>query len=97
MTVPTRALFQGLVDQALEVRPPSGEGLTRLTLSQVEPLAGAKDPESFRLILRGPLASALAQGVYLFDHAQLAGEAIFIVPVARDEAQITYEAIFNRG
>jgi hypothetical protein len=97
MTVPNRALFESLVHQELEVRSPTGEALTRLLLAQVEPLAGAKDAESFRLTFRGPLNPALGQGVYLFDHAQLSAEAIFVVPVVRDETQITYEAIFNRG
>lgn len=97
MTAPTRALFERLVQKELEVRAPSGEQLTHLELAQVEPLRAAKDPESFRLLFRGPVASALGQGVYLFDHGELAGEAIFIVPVARDATQITYEAVFNRG
>jgi hypothetical protein len=97
MTAPDRALFERLVHQELEVRAPSGERLTTLALEQVEPLAAARNTESFRLVFRGAAASALDQGVYLFEHGELVGEAIFIVPVARDATQITYEAIFNRG
>lgn len=97
MPAPDRALFERLLQQELEVRAPSGEKLTTLVLTQVEPLAGAQNPESFRLVFRGAAAPALGQGVFLFDHGELASEAIFIVPVSRDATQITYEAIFNRG
>jgi hypothetical protein len=97
MPGPTRAVLESLVHQPFDVWPPQGEGRTRLTLSSIEPLGGAKHPESFRLLFRGERSSALGQGLYFFEHAQLPREAVFIVPVERDDATVTYEAVFNRG
>jgi len=97
MSGPTRAVFESLVHQPFDVRPLQGEGQTRLELTAVEPLGGSQHPASFRLLFRGERSSPLAQGLYTFEHAQLPREAIFIVPLDRGEASITYEAVFNRG
>ena len=94
---PTRALFERLVRETFEVAAPGGAGGVRLELVSVEPLPLARNPESFRLSFRGPRATALAQGVFLFEHPQLSREAIFIVPVATEGAGTLYEAVFNRG
>lgn len=97
MPGPSRALFESLIQQAFSVRPLTGEGETELVLTAVEPLMGAQHAESFRLVFEGPRATSLAQGLFHFEHAQLAREPLFIVPVGRSASFITYEAVFNRG
>lgn len=62
--------------------------------------ATALDPHAprdsqFSLILRGPLQPALEQGTYTFTHAQLGELTIFIVPIGRDAAGMSYQAVFN--
>jgi hypothetical protein len=66
-----------------------------LALTQVEPLAmSQRNGGGFRLEFTGPTDPALPQGLYLLESVQSQAE-IFIVPVARDAATLTYEAIFN--
>ena len=53
--------------------------------------------EKFSLIFSGPKAPLLAQQIYRFEHSQIGGFAMFIVPiVTRATKQQHYQAIFNR-
>ncbi|MBV9493872.1 MAG: hypothetical protein JOZ54_06475 [Acidobacteria bacterium] len=52
--------------------------------------------DSFALIFRGPNDVMLRQGTYPLDHAILGPKVpIFIVPLAREEEGVHYEAIFT--
>lgn len=69
------------------------------TLEAVEPL-GDHIPEGatrrpFSLAFRGPRSPELRQGTYPLRHATLGTLDIFVVPVARDEHGVRYEAVFG--
>ena len=67
-----------------------------LTLAQVSELRTSPGQESFSIIFRGPVDRLLPQGTYTLAHDRLGAQEIFIVPIARDEQGISYEAVFNR-
>jgi uncharacterized protein DUF6916 len=54
--------------------------------------SGARAP--FSLVFRGPVDPVLPQRIYRLEHESLAPMEIFIVPVARDQAGTSYEAVF---
>lgn len=97
MTPFSRAHFESLLNEPLPAVPLEGGASATLTLERVQALPVAKDPESFGLTFRGPLAPALAQGLFLFDRPGLPREPLFLVPVGRDAEGLLYEAVFNRG
>lgn len=48
----------------------------------------------FSLLFRGPGEPTLPQRIYRMTHPSIGALEIFIVPVARDAAGVSYEAIF---
>ena len=52
--------------------------------------------ENFSLLFAGPANQFLAQGTYAFEHEQLGNFDLFIVPVAREQDSVQYQAVFNR-
>ena len=54
--------------------------------------SGARAP--FTLVFRGPVDPVLPQRIYRLEHETLEPMEIFIVPIARDEAGTSYEAVF---
>ena len=59
----------------------------------VEEASGARAP--FTLTFRGPVEPVLPQRIYALEHPSLGTLEIFIVPIGRDEAGTTYEAVFG--
>jgi hypothetical protein len=55
--------------------------------------SGARAP--FTLTFRGPPEPILPQRIYRLEHPSLATLEIFLVPIGRDEAGTTYEAVFG--
>ena len=51
--------------------------------------------ERFSLFFAGPADIMLPQQSYSLEHEQLGTLDIFLVPVARDEKGLRYEAVFN--
>ena len=51
--------------------------------------------EPFSLLFRGPAESMLPQRSYALSNERTGQIEIFLVPVARDAAGVTYEAVFN--
>ena len=49
----------------------------------------------FSLILRGPQAPLLAQGIYALDHPRHGRVELFLVPISRDASGARYEVTFN--
>lgn len=49
----------------------------------------------FTLTFRGPVDPVLPQRIYGLEHESLDPIEIFIVPIARDDAGTTYEAVFG--
>ncbi len=80
---------------AFRITPVSTEPM-ELTLAQVSELRTSPGQEGFSIVFRGPVDRLLPQGIYTLTHDRLGAQEIFIVPVARDEQGISYEAVFNR-
>ena len=57
-----------------------------------EDASGARAP--FSLTFRGPAEPILPQRIYALEHPTLGTLEIFIVPIGRDEAGTSYEAVF---
>jgi hypothetical protein len=51
--------------------------------------------QPFSLIFLGPPQPVLPQAMYPLEHPAMETEAIFIVPVGRDEEGVQYQAIFS--
>lgn len=74
---------------------PAGEQQVEITLEKATEIASAgRDGGSFRLDFRGPGDPVLEQAIYPFRHGDEEPLEIFIVPVARDDRGMRYEAIF---
>jgi hypothetical protein len=58
-------------------------------------LKGVAAREQFSLHFRGPATPALEQRIYRLDHPQFGALEIFLVPIQRDAAGMTYEAVFT--
>jgi hypothetical protein len=57
---------------------------------------GASDTRvPFSVVFLGPPDPVLPQGTYRFDHPELGGFEIFVVPIGRDEDGVRYEAVFT--
>jgi hypothetical protein len=79
-----------------------GAGLLELELVEsrlhhpdtpAEDASGARAP--FSLLFRGPADPLLPQSIYRLEHESLDPMEIFLVPVERDEAGASYEAVFG--
>jgi hypothetical protein len=92
MTGVTQGDFESAVGESWDVDGP--EGTVPLRLEAVQPLPRAmRDEGTFRLEWSGPGDLALPQGTYGFSRGGERSD-IFIVPIARMEDRIRYEALF---
>jgi hypothetical protein len=56
---------------------------------------GQRPVERFSLFFRGPGDIFMQQGTFTLDHPEMGEQALFIVPVGRDEQGFSYEVVFN--
>ena len=77
-----------------------GEASMTLTLIDVRPLpieqampGAVRQP--FSLLFRSASPVVLPQRIYWMENATMGKLGIFIVPIGRDQAGVTYQAIFN--
>jgi hypothetical protein len=93
----TLATFEPLVgdafavDSAAAAEPPIEFVLASATSAGDWP--GGRQP--FSLIFHGPPEPLLPQAIYALAHAGLGALEIFVVPIARDAAGVSYQAIFT--
>lgn len=74
---------------------PNGEAL-ELELVEVVEHESAVGQEQFSAFFLAPLNAPLKQGIYQLEHERFGTFGIFLVPVARDQQGVQYEALFNR-
>lgn len=72
-------------------------GTLDLTLTKVQGngLRGRADREQFSLHFEGPADPLLPQKIYHLENADAGAMDLFLVPVAKDEEGVTYEAVFT--
>lgn len=51
--------------------------------------------ERFSAFFRGPREPLLRQSVYALEHERMGPFELFLVPIAQDEKECRYEAVFN--
>lgn len=88
--------FAGMADRVFTLVDDGAE--TPLTLTAVTPLplrAGAPGRAPFSLLFRSDNLAVLPQRIYALRHPEQGMTEMFLVPVAREEAGILYEAVFN--
>ena len=92
----TKATFEPIKGSVFELAL-SDDHRLQLELAEIRGngLQGMAKREQFALHFRGPAAPALAQRIYRLEHPQLGVLEIFLVPIGRDAAGMTYEAVFT--
>ncbi|WP_019499606.1 DUF6916 family protein [Pseudanabaena sp. PCC 6802] len=95
-------LFSKYLGSVFQLPVPSVAPL-ELQLVEVVPHTAHPLPENrgvlqripFSLIFQGPLETALPQRTYTLEHAEMGKLDIFLVPVARRQDGMQYEAVFT--
>ena len=87
--------YEDVKDRAGAIYDLVGTGVS-LTLAQVEelPVAHGRDGGAFRLEFTGPADPMLPQAIYAVASDGVEHD-IFLVPIARDQGETRYEAVFN--
>jgi hypothetical protein len=73
----------------------SGELKLKLASVQGTGLQGKAEREQFSLHFHGPRDPVLPQSIYRLENATMGSMDVFLVPVARDDDGVTYEAVFT--
>ncbi len=76
--------------------PVSDSDALVLELIKAEDTGSSPRQEQFSLIFRGPADRAIPQGTYRMEHDNLGQMNLFLVPVAKQEDGMHYQAVFNR-
>jgi hypothetical protein len=90
--------FAGAANQTFDLA--IGEASMALTLVDVKPLPATRGApgmmrQPFSLLFRSASPVVLPQRIYWMQNATMGKLGIFIVPLGRDQAGVTYQAIFN--
>lgn len=91
----TAATFSEILNTKFRLNFPDADVL-ELELVKVEDFGSTAIQERFTVLFRGPLDRGVTQGSYSFEHDTLGTFDLFIVPIAREEEGMVYEAAFNR-
>jgi hypothetical protein len=90
--------FAGRVGEVFVVGEPTFPAIP-LTLTEAEPLPARMGPKGMRppfsLIFLAKDPRVLAQRLYRMEHEELGAVTIFLVPVGKDAAGVSYQAVFN--
>ena len=79
-------------------RAQHGDEEVAFELIEATALASAGSPRPsppFRVLLRAQAGFNGGQGIYRVQHPTLGEMDLFLVPIAREEGRVRYEAIFN--
>src|SRR5205085_231555 len=56
---------------------------------------GHRPAERFSLFFQGPGDVFIQQGTFTLEHPEMGEQALFIVPIGRDDGGFRYEVVFN--
>jgi hypothetical protein len=91
---PRKDAFTPLVNATFRAQTADRE--QGLRLLEIEEGRGSPDYEQFSLIF-APLDDATPeQGLYRLEHEAVGAFDIFLVPIAGDNGDVRYQAVFNR-
>lgn len=94
----TEHTFAGLVGARLEAaEEPGGPSLATLEVRESVPVGRVAEGmrRSVSVLFDGPDEAPLVQGVYWLRHQDLGELGIFLVPIARKDSALQYEAVFG--
>jgi hypothetical protein len=66
-----------------------------IELVEVKQHRASQSPYQFSLQFAAPLTAPHSQGAFTLVHEKLGEQYIFLVPVAKDNEHLYYEAVFN--
>jgi hypothetical protein len=66
-----------------------------IELVDVKKHGTSESPYQFSLNFGAPLTAPLSQGTFRLEHEKLGEQYLFLVPIARDNERLYYEAVFN--
>jgi uncharacterized protein DUF6916 len=90
--------FEDRVGEAFRICVPElGEPLDGELVEVDTPQVAVPDDwrAPFSLVFRGPPEPVLPQGLYAIDHDELGVLELFIVPIARKDDGVRYQAVFS--
>jgi hypothetical protein len=64
-------------------------------LVEVNKHGATESPYQFSLKFAAPLEAPRMQGIFKMVHEQLGEQHLFLVPIAKDNERLYYEAVFN--
>jgi uncharacterized protein DUF6916 len=94
-------VFEDFADKVGDVFPISQQGVPAipLILREAEPLNPAMGPRGIRppfsLVFLAKDPRVLPQRIYRMEHQELGELSIFLVPIGKDAAGVSYQAVFN--
>jgi hypothetical protein len=93
----TKETFEPRQGEAFKLTHETAAGEVELKLASVQGtgLQGKAEREQFSLHFHGPRDPVLPQQIYHLENAELGAMDLFLVPIARDEQGMVYEAVFT--
>jgi hypothetical protein len=92
---PTKEQFSGQLNGTFRASAPNGREF-EMSLSEFRDILDSDTQETFTLIFRAPSDLEPEQGTYIVANDSIGEQAIFLVPVRRDESGLYFEAVYNR-
>jgi hypothetical protein len=79
-------IFQMHIDEA---------NVLEIALVEAKKHGATESPYQFSLKFAAPLIAPVAQGMFKTTHEKLGERYLFLVPIAKDNEHLYYEAVFN--
>lgn len=92
----TIEMFEGHLNTKFQMHYGDSQS-AELQLVSVTDVGSSERQKQFSLHFQGPLEAPILQGIYRVEHEELGNLDLFLVPIARDDKGVRYEAIFNRA
>ena len=93
----TKEAFEPRKGEAFKLTHEAASGALELTLASVQGtgLRGKAPREQFSVHFHGPREPVLPQQIYHLENAEMGTLDLFLVPIARNEEGMIYEAVFT--
>lgn len=93
----TKETFEPRKGESFTLTHETASGELELTLASVQGtgLQGKAKREQFSVHFNGPAEPILPQSIYRLENKEMGTMELFLVPVARDDEGVTYEAVFT--
>jgi hypothetical protein len=92
---PTKEQFSHQINGTFHATAPNGREF-EMSLTQFQDILDSETQETFTLTFCAPSDIEPEQGTYAVSNAVVGEQAIFLVPVRRDESGLYFEAVYNR-